>query len=494
MHIKTLLTFPYLHSDETWLGGLSLTYLDQKHPFITEPFFDLFPRTPHLIKVFFHALQSAFISLFGYSLFSLRFMSLLFGMLSLFFTYKLFNRLGLHKLHAFLGTMLLGLNIQFMYASHFARQEMILFSVLIISYLLLTYTRKSTYMLSAILIGLSVGFHPNAFILAIMIGLCLFINIINKQIKIKDFILWVGIVGFTALIFPLITLLQNPSFIVDYYTYGKTLSVDAPIIERFNNYIAFYQKIFLQVSGTYYIPNIRIFLISFPILFLSSGITKTYHKIHWQHAVGMLIGFNLSLFVIGRFNTTSILFIFFPWIILIVYEVIAIARKIFKTTHQKFWSVVVLFSFISLLSLYQFLQANQSMLPANYSRYSVQIKENLSKEGSILGNLSSGFSFYDREFYDIRNLSYLEKGQLNTYIKKNNIKTIIYYEEYDYIHRNPMWNILYGSDSTYYDDLQNILQDHGVLIHEFESPYYGTRIIRFMGDYPWKVQIYHLTY
>lgn len=81
---------------------------------------------------------------------------------------------------------------------------------------------------------------------------------------------------------------------------------------------------------------------------------------------------------------------------------------------------------------------------------------------------------------------------IGEYIEDNGINTVIYYEEYDYIHRNPQWQILYGDDSHYYDDLQLFLNENASLTGSFESPFYGNRIIRYTGDYPWRVLIYHI--
>lgn len=39
----TLTKFPYIHSDEPWLAGLSKNYVDHTSSFVTEPFFDFFP-------------------------------------------------------------------------------------------------------------------------------------------------------------------------------------------------------------------------------------------------------------------------------------------------------------------------------------------------------------------------------------------------------------------------------------------------------------------
>ncbi len=491
INFKTLTLFPLLHSDETWLGGLSLEYLSQKNPFVTEPFFDLFPRTPHLIKLFFHSLQAGLIALFGYSLSSLRLLSLVFSVLSLILLYNVFLHLCQNSMQAFFSTSLLATHIQFLYSSHLARQEIILMALLILSYFFLL---KRRFFYSGLCVGIATGFHPNAFILASMIGPCLLHNCFHpnsqKLKAYKPLIIWCTTVLSIGLLFPLITLFFHPTFITDYFQYGQTLNVDATLPIRFQNYIAFYQKLFYQISGTYYLPNIQSFFYSFFFLVFSCLFTKTYKKKYWQHSMLMIIGFNISLFIIGRYNPTSILFIFFPWVILISLEIPALFQRFIPEKRHATTITICCFVFINVVFSLNFITEVRRMSYSNYTLYSETIKHVLPGDGAILGNLSSGFAFEGRDFYDIRNLAYLDNMTIEDYINTNNIKTIVYYEEYDYIHRNPIWTILYGDDTVYYEDLRTFLHEEATEVYCFDAPFYGTRIIRYMGDYPWKVWVY----
>ena len=84
-----LTNFPFVHSDEAWLSGLSRQIMQTKNPASTEAFFDLLPRQPHAIKILFHLLQIIFIQFFDYKIFTFRLISLLTGSLSLFIFYKI---------------------------------------------------------------------------------------------------------------------------------------------------------------------------------------------------------------------------------------------------------------------------------------------------------------------------------------------------------------------------------------------------------------------
>lgn len=136
-------------------------------------------------------------------------------------------------------------------------------------------------------------------------------------------------------------------------------------------------------------------------------------------------------------------------------------------------------------------------------------------------------------FYDIRNLAPV-RGVIPdpaAYLAERDINTVFWYEEYDYVLRNPQWRILYESEPDAGDaavpnsgnrteaaraesepgksavsdsetaaeapgflaGLREVLDRHGTVIRQFEAPVYGTRIIRYMdGDTPWQVTVFRI--
>lgn len=206
--------FPFVHSDEPWLSGLSKNMLENTSLSVTEPFFDLMPRYPHALKVIFHLIQIPFIYFLGYNIFSVRLISLIFGLLTLFIFYILLKKLTNKTLISYLGTLLLAVDIQFIYASHFARQEILLLFIFLVSLYILficrfnitltpsrnqklnklfnklsVFTIKSEPLLIGSLIGLSIGIHPNSFIIFLPIFLIYsFEFFYNKQKKIIKFL------------------------------------------------------------------------------------------------------------------------------------------------------------------------------------------------------------------------------------------------------------------------------------------------------------------
>lgn len=502
VNLLTLSVFPYVHSDEPWLAGLTRAYMTSKTIFVTEPFFDTFPRNPHAIKSLFHLIQSNFIRLFGYNIISVRIMSLIFGMLCLLSLYMLFYKISDHHGKALLMTAIPALNIQFIYASHFARQEILLLFVLIAAYYIYSqtdYKMHNKALLMGVIIGLSIGLHPNAFIIAMMLAFILLVDTLSKKMHIKHLLTYVATLAFFAVAYITISLIGNSNFFSDYWAYGQTLSVDAAPISRLSNFIEYYIKLDTQNSGTYYLPNIHGYLMIF-ILMLVIATTilitdkklKTKNLYHAPHqlmlsGILMTIGFNVAIFIIGRMNPTSIIFILLPGVLLFIGILLRVSLS-----NKVVTIILVLAVLLSANQANSQVQEVISSTKESYFDYEQAIKNHLPSDAVVLGNLSSGFIFKDIEFYDIRNLHYLDNMSVEAYVSHNAINTIIYYEAYDYIHRNPQWQILYGDDSGYYDQLKQLIETDGILVHEFQSPTYGNRIIRYMNDYPWTVKIYYI--
>src|SRR6056297_1167608 len=118
-----LTKYPFMHSDESWLSGLSRIYLENNSPIVTESFFDLLPRFPHSIKIFFHYIQAFFIPILGYKLFTFRLISLIFGILTIYVLYKISLKLLNSNKLAFLFILIFSFDIHFIYTSHFSIQE-----------------------------------------------------------------------------------------------------------------------------------------------------------------------------------------------------------------------------------------------------------------------------------------------------------------------------------------------------------------------------------
>lgn len=491
INLLFLTKFPFMHSDESWLSGLSRNMLETGSFSVTEPFFDLKIRNPHAIKILYHMIQILFIRVMGYSLLTVRFISIIFGMLTLLYFYKLSLSIFQSKRLAFFSVILLAIDIQFLYASHLARQEIILVFVLVLGLYLFFSTldhRKLKHdAFIGIAVGLSIGIHPNSFIIALPFVTIYLFFILLKVIKPVSLIVFTTTVAFFTTGFVLLSFSFDPNFIANYLAYGQSeFGVLEPLHSKFAEIKDFYLKLYHGVSGTYYMPNIKIHFIIFSVVLiytLTQVLTLNLHSC--SKPIGLLLSFisvNAGIVFIGRYNQTSIIFIF-PVLYLLL------ANLISKYSNkQQFYIITILFFSLmmnSFANIYPY-------LGTSYKNYHQQISKVITPESIVLGNLNTEYFFDNGKLLDFRNLAFLRENGLTfeDYIRKNKIEYIIYSEEMDYIFdTRPKWYGLYGN-LTYYEDMQSFLKDHCIMVHHFTDKTYGVRISRLINSKEWAVTIY----
>lgn len=521
VNVFTLELFPLMHSDESWLSGLTRSIFSIDHSSSTEYFFDLYPRYPHAIKFLFHGLQQVSIKLFGYSLFSIRFLSLILLMFSLFMFYKVLQVFSFSIRHMpILGSILFGSDIQIIYAGHFGRQEILLCALLLVStyvYHNMLRATEKTYgysIILGVLTGCAWWIHPNA----LLITGCFFVwflfdLLITKMISKSDFLIWFGIHVLCIISVIVMSLYMDRSFFTHYINYGKTLGVQDVFGTKISRFPLFIYKLFKQISGTYYTPPIHIQ----SVIFLSSMSMSIYILVKqcikkivrrtgktirikkassdFQALQRVTLGILTMVFcliLIGRYGQPSIV-LFFPFSWLLFFLLCSyIEKHVFsnlKCVKIILLALIISISSISLLEIKSISQTEDTYR-AYVTWLQTEIPENTSDK--ILGNLNTEFAFTENRFVDWRNLSYLSsKGiSLEEYLEAKNIAYIIYTDEIDYVYENrPLWNSLYGNTAGYYQDLKHILQN-SILVSTYSSNNYACRISLLQNTRNWTAYIY----
>ena len=227
--------FPFMHSDESWLSGLSRAMM-HGGPGVTEPFFDLLPRYPHAIKILYHLMQMPFILVFGYNLFAVRLISLLFGVATLYLVYRLTLHISRSPLRALILTIILSFDVQFIYASHFARQDIIIaFGTVCVAYMIVSRADRWRFkddILTGVLIGLMIGIHPNSLMIALGASGFYLYYMITHQFKIKNLLVLVGTVAIFAAVFVGISFLFDSRFLAHYSEIGSNLGVNSTLADK----------------------------------------------------------------------------------------------------------------------------------------------------------------------------------------------------------------------------------------------------------------------
>ncbi|OPL07533.1 MAG: hypothetical protein AVO33_05275 [delta proteobacterium ML8_F1] len=474
----SLTQFPFVHSDEAWLAGLSQTMISENTVKTTESFFDLYPRYPHGIKIFFNALQITAIKLLGFRIFSVRLISLVFSLASAVLFYLLLSKILCRKGLALAITLLLLLNIQFIYMSHMARQEAVLLFLMLLNLYYVFHKPGASPGVSGLIAGLAIGIHPNSFLI--------FLPVLAFWLLTKDWkkiLHFVGTVGALALAFVLFSLALDPLFIPHYFSYGRELGVTMSFWDKLLQLGIFYQKLYYGVSGTYYTPDIRGFFLVFGFSTLFNLYLVLRGKIH-AFPLAALMGLHLGLIVIGRYNQTSII-LTLPLYLAGLGLVLAQIKP--RSLVGLLMGLMLLFTGFNTLENLQSHYYEQS-----YEDYLSHFKELVPQNTRVLGNLNALFAFRPENFFDLRNLRYLpETSTFEDYIRERDIEYILYSEEMDFIYeRRPLWNDLYGNLYPYYEQMQLFFEESCQEAGTFESPTYGMRIVRYIEKKPYRVILY----
>lgn len=503
-----LTRFPFVHSDESWLSGLSRSIGFNNDFSMTEPFFDLKDRYPHAIKIVFHGIQILFMKLLGYNIFSMRLISLIFGVFTLYFIYKLTLLLWGNENLALGALGLTAFDIQYIYASHFARQEIILVFVLMLSiYIFFKYLPKHSSkaaILLGSLIGLSIGIHPNSFIISLpLLFLYIYHIFFTKHLSIRHLFYYVLAQCVFALIYIGLSLYFDPHFFAHYTNQGQEFEVFNPLTSKITEYKLFYLKLFHQLSGTYYTPNIKFQFFLFPLVLVISLIlayitkqkkctaaTSTPRYDSSETIIGLslaIISLNIGIILLGRYNQTSVILQFPIFYLLASYRIYSYPKVKAKIRSLIFGLLMLTLGISSFLNI-------SPSLNYRYEDYLAQISKSVPPDSEVLANLNTEYYFSLGTLHDYRNLSYLKNKNLSfaEYIRMNNIKYIIYPEEIEVIYaERPRWNGMYGP-ATYYEEMKEYLENECQLIDQFSAPVYGMRIVSYMDVKDWKVSIYQV--
>lgn len=497
-----LTNFPFIHSDEAWLSGLSRQIMQTGNLASTEAFFDLLPRNPHAVKIFFHLLQIIFIKIFDYRIFTFRLISLLAGSFNLYFFYKISFLITKSKNLSLGALIILAVDIHFIYSSHLARQEIILILIMLTAfyYFLKNIDSKNTSnsnwdsnsghsiikdIILGLILGAAIGFHPNAFIIALPLIIIYTWNLFfSQETTFKNYLSFGGSLAFIAFIFIYLSFQFDPNFINNYSSYGADLGVLDSFLIKLGNLKAFYQKLFYQISGTYFVPPIKFQLLFFAAVTLTSLLKLIFKRERINlYLILSLLAVNLGYLIIGRYNQTSIIFIFPITYLLFINLIKGLNLKMAGTIIL---GIAVILSLNSGLTIFY----NSHY---NYQDYMQQIADVVPQDARVLANLNTDYYFKNARLFDYRNLAYLEENNLSfsDYITKNKIKYIIYPEEMDFIYNSrPSWNILYGNLYPYYSEMQQFLNQKTKLIKSFSNSTYAMRIVREIDQKNWSVKIY----
>jgi 4-amino-4-deoxy-L-arabinose transferase-like glycosyltransferase len=511
LNLFTLTDFPFVHSDETWLSGLTRTMLETGSPASTEYFFDLYERNPHALKILFHAVEIGWISLFGYSIQVIRMLSLLAGTAAIFILYQAVFKITKSLSAALFGMVLMAVDVQFIYASHTARQEIWLVLILLTGLNLLLKSFGSLNKISSgkwsffsdstagFVLGLSFGFHPNGLIILFpILGYYIYYLFIDRKPVLKNFLVFIGIFGITTTFFLILSFIFNANFITDYAAYGETLGVLESPGSKLAGWLEFYKKLYYQVSGTYYTPNIRPQFFFYGLTLITALLTAIFKQDSRKRLSPLLIGFigiQAAFIFIGRYGQPSVI-LNFPILVVIAAvtstELLNGNRKsLIKFAGIACYILIILSSgLLSVIQIQEEITQNSA-----HDEYLNKISVEVPPYSTVLCNINAEPFFDYGKLYDWRNIGKLSETDTTfaQYIKERGIEYIIYPEEIDYIYQHrPLWNGIYGNVAPVYIEMQDFLDTQCEKVGVFSSRTYAMRIVRYQQEREWAVTLYRI--
>lgn len=361
-HIATLSWFPFVHSDEAWLASLTRTMLVEQNLAATEDFFALTQRYPHAVKTLFHILQAPFVAV-SFSSVSVRVLSLVAGLVSLWFLYRIAERLGGARSFGVAAVLPLAMDIQFIYTSHFARQEILLLAWMLgaIWAVLALGSRLRAVaagVVPGVIVASAIFLHPNSFIIALAVAPWVIAGpwiaapsmgaaLRQEPDKPRDrwrapmirLAAYAAVLALGALLAIGASYAMDAQFVHHYREFGDAVGVSDSPLRRFFRLRDFFEKLWFQRAGTYYLPPIRVQLVLLagltPIAAAAALLSRRSrnHGVTAAGAVAQGAGARLhrtaataaasilavvaGLYTIGKYSPPSAVFLM-PWLYLMV--------------------------------------------------------------------------------------------------------------------------------------------------------------------------------
>ncbi len=477
--------FPFVHSDEIWLGGLTRAMMQAGSFDVTEPFFDLQPRNPHALKILYHAAQSISLRLFGFGVFALRLFSLVCGAFGLWLFFRLLRALGISPGVSLAGMVMLSLDAQYLYASRFGRQEMPV-ALFMLAGLLLFFRAMARPRLRAVCAGLctglALGLHPNAFIAAVPVTLLSAAAVAARRRPLREGLVFSLTAALSALVFVFLSFMLNSDFLSDYSDFGRSVGVRSGVSGRLADFPHFFFKLFYRISGTYYTPDIKPQLVLLcALVCIASGaagwslVTRRNGFALWTSAertgAAGIIGTGAGIFMLGKFSQPSILFMI-PFLYLCLASLLSRCMNGDGGWRRGKVPVSILCMLLAGYSLAGvFADARRETEP--YAQLQANLASLVPPGARTFGNLSWGIPLFTENLVDIRN--------------------IVVSDELDFIYASrPVWNVMYGNPARWYPALRGFLAERCVLTGEFSSPGYGMRIVSRRYTRDWKIRVYRV--
>ena len=534
-HLYTLGWFPFVHSDEAWLASLTRTMLLEARLGATEDFFVLTPRAPHALRAFYHLLQMPLVAL-SFSAYAVRLLSLGAFAVALFGLWKTAWRLY-GPVPAWFLTAAAAVDVQLITSAHTARSEMLLVAVMSCAFwywsahhpCFVSHSapdgaiggawRTHNSMALGTLLGCAIGIHPNAFVAAAPV-VALVLVATPARAGAKAALLYT--LASWAALFVAWSLAMNPDFLRTFGEFGASVGVTDSPLRRWFNLRDMAVKLYRRISGTYYIPPVRVQLVVFALATLAGVGTYLARRArsfgaaraarspalpNAPSAAGAAVATQTAMvavvavaavvaaeYIVGKFSPPSAVFLWMPAYLLVgALVAMFLQRRDNASTASIVAAGLVGVGLIAALALTTVAEV-RAHRSRSYDDYLAAIDYHVPSDAVVLANLNSAFAFDPGVLRTYRDLASLPAsgGGIAAFLRREGVQYVIYPDEMDLIYaERPVWNILYGNVFPYYEDLQRFLSTECDPVAVVHAPEYAMRIVSRM-DGTHRARIYRV--
>ncbi len=503
-HLWSLEWFPFVHSDEVWLASLTRAMLHERSIAATEDFFRLTPRHPHALKTIFHLVQMPFVAI-AFDHYSVRLLSLLAGMSSLAFLVGAGRAIapsGRTPAWLFaIPSLLLAVEIQFIYTAHLARQEALLLSLLawvLWQSLHVPHHRGDKPGTSPLrgavfrgcVVGLAAGIHPNAFLVGIVTLALLATEPVPWRRRLSRTAAAAVCMGGAAGTLVALSLWMDPDFLVHYAAFGAEVGVAATPIQRVFGLPRHLATLLFRRAGTYYLPPVRPQLIVFGVSLLVAPFFRSVPVI--QRLAAAQLAVIAGMVVVGKYAPPAVVLLW-PGGVLLAW---AIVSHLVAGPRERAIVGCALALMLAIQTGVAMADEHAMQRSGNGYRGYLSAVRNSVPDGEtvVLANLNAGFAFHYGQLRVWRDVQHLpHPPDLLGFLRSEGIELVLHPDELDVIFaERPVWNAVYGNLYPWYGQLQRIVREESEPVTRFSAPCYAMRLVRYRCAGPYGVSVYRL--
>lgn len=378
-----ILRFYKLDFQEPWLDEISTLQVTDPTLTFSETNWLIMNRDgfPH-----FYFLSLKFLSsIIGHNIFTLRLFSAFFGLITIFYVYKLLKEL-FSKEYGYVGAALLSVNSFHIYHSQEARcYTLLVFFVVFATYWLMIYLKDKT-LKNIIILGVAIGLIPNAhplgFLNVAVIGLTLFaVLLFQKDVKAKFnqlLLLFFIIVLFSLPLLPKLLVLSNiQSFWIPELSFETTQNAFFELLGnvKSNFYIYVVSLISAVIISTFYI--------------FKSKVSKNSNLKTINYLIIFWFAINIGVIILKSYISISIILnrYFIGSLVLFILSFVYILFLI-----KKRWITMVFTCFIIISSLWYLILQNKYYETITKTQFS-QLSNEIIKKHNNQDKIYSAYGF-----------------------------------------------------------------------------------------------------